>query len=138
MKVIATAVRTAGGSVTGIIPRVFQSLADPDVHQILTDTLQDRKRLMLENADAFVAFPGGFGTLDEITEVIVDAVIRSSPKPLVFLNLDGFYDALFQHFDAMFSRKLADHRYRSMLICADCPEDVFTALDTFTVGPGLL
>lgn len=130
MQVLATSALDAGCRITGIIPSVFESLRDSRVQQIVTESIQERKRMMMETADAFIALPGGIGTLDEITEVMVYNIIEGERKPLVLLNLDGYYDALLRFFDEMFTRKLAESTYRSLLKHAARPEDISPILNS--------
>jgi hypothetical protein len=97
MGAVADAVLAGGGQVVGVIP---QHLMRPEVaHQGLTelhvvDTMHTRKRLMAERSDAFVVLPGGYGTLEEMFEVITWLQLRLHAKPVGLLNVEGYYDAL--------------------------------------------
>ena len=108
---VADAVMANGGQVTGIIPR---HLEDDEVgHRGLTelkvvDSMHTRKRMMFDLSDAFVVLPGGAGTLDEAFEVITWRQLRLHDKPVIIVNVDGYWDklvALFDHIiDAGFAR----------------------------------
>jgi uncharacterized protein (TIGR00730 family) len=108
---VADAVMASGGEVTGIIPR---HLEDDEVgHRGLTelkvvDSMHTRKRMMFDLSDAFVVLPGGAGTLDEAFEVITWRQLRLHDKPVIIVNVDGYWDkliALFDHIiDAGFAR----------------------------------
>jgi len=102
MAAVADAALAAGGKVTGIIPRHF---ADKDAaHRGLselrvTSTMHERKALMAELSDAFVAFPGGFGTLEELTEILTWSQLGLHAKPCGLLDVADFYRSLLAFFD---------------------------------------
>lgn len=97
MNVIANAVLSRGGKVHGVIP---QHLVNKEVaHQNLTalhitDSMHERKAMMAELSDAFIALPGGFGTLEELMEAITWLQLKIHTKPVVLLNIAGYYDKL--------------------------------------------
>ena len=94
---MAHAARLGGAKVTGILPEFLRHLEPPSAEEenvILTPDLQERKRLMLSLADAFAVLPGGLGTLDEFFEIVTSAQLQVLAKPIVLLNLDGFFDPL--------------------------------------------
>lgn len=97
MGAMADAARAAGGEVLGVIP---QSMLDRELaHDGLTDlrivnSMHERKRLMIDNADAFIALPGGFGTLEELFEVLTWHQLGHHDKPCGLLDIDGFYAPL--------------------------------------------
>lgn len=107
MGVVADAVLAAGGEAIGVIPR---ALVEKEVaHDRLTalhvvDTMHERKALMVDLSDGFVALPGGVGTLDELSEVLSWAQLGLHRKPCGVLNVDGYFDALL----AMLDRGVAD------------------------------
>ncbi|HET8577002.1 MAG TPA: TIGR00730 family Rossman fold protein [Methylomirabilota bacterium] len=97
MGVLARAVLDAGGHVTGVIPKALVELGvgDPTVSEVVvTDGLRDRKAIMDERGDAFVALPGGLGTLEEILEVMTLKQLGYHRKPIAVLDLDGYFDPL--------------------------------------------
>lgn len=102
MGVLADAALAQGGNVTGVIP---QALADAEVaHNGLTrlhvvDSMHERKALMAQLSDAFIALPGGYGTLDEFCEIVTWAQLKIHDKPIGLLNVDGYYDHLIALFD---------------------------------------
>lgn len=103
MGVVADAALAAGGRVTGVIPR---SLEEREAaHRGLTtlhvvETLHERKALMHELSDAFVALPGGFGTLDELFETVTWAQLGLHTKPIGLVNVNGYFDDLLAFVDA--------------------------------------
>ena len=103
MGALARSMREHNGRVVGVIPTFIASRGlayAPADEMILTRDLRERKARMEERADAFVALPGGFGTLEEMLEIITLKQLQRHTKPVIFLNTDGFYDpllALFAH-----------------------------------------
>ena len=97
MGTIARAVLDAGGRVTGIIPAFLQSRERPTLdlsELIVTDTMHERKMLMFERAEGFVALPGGIGTLEELVEQLTWAQLGRHRKPVLLANISGFWDPL--------------------------------------------
>jgi uncharacterized protein (TIGR00730 family) len=95
MGTLARAVLTAGGAVTGIIPGFLRARERPfdDLTEIIvTEDMHQRKMLMFERADAFVALPGGIGTLEELVEQMTWAQLGRHQKPVLIANIDGFWD----------------------------------------------
>jgi uncharacterized protein (TIGR00730 family) len=115
MGVVADAVLAAGGEVIGVIP---QQLVDWEVaHRGVTkleivDSMHERKARMFDLSDAFVALPGGFGTLDEMFEMLTWRQLGLGDKPCAFLDVDGFYAPLMQMLDRMVAERFlhADQR----------------------------
>src|SRR4051812_1624731 len=104
MGAVARAVKQAGGRVVGVIPEFMKAreLAYTEADELVTViTMRERKLLMETRADAFVALPGGWGTLEEILEILTLRQLEVVKKPCVFLNQDGFYDNLLRLFDHM-------------------------------------
>jgi uncharacterized protein (TIGR00730 family) len=97
MGALAHSALEAGGRVVGVIPRalVEREVAHEGLSEMhVVETLQERKALMAELSDGFLTLPGGFGTLDELFEVLTWAMLRLHDKPCVLVNTDGFYDHL--------------------------------------------
>lgn len=100
---LAESVLLAGGKVTGVEPQFFIDagfLYDDITELIVTKDMSDRKAKMVELGEAFIAFPGGTGTLEEITEIMSKVTLRHTDKPCIIYNLDGYYDhlkALLEH-----------------------------------------
>jgi hypothetical protein len=94
---LADAVRAAGGRVVGITPKLLvdKGIADGKCDElVVTDSMRERKRMLEERADAFVTLPGGVGTFEEIFEILVGRSLASHDKPIVLLNVNGYYDPL--------------------------------------------
>ncbi|MEN9663348.1 MAG: family protein YvdD [Verrucomicrobiota bacterium] len=111
MGATARAVKAAGGRVIGVIPEFMKAkeLAFDEADELVTViTMRERKLLMETRADAFVALPGGWGTLEEILEILTLRQLDVVRKPCVFLNQDGFYDDLLR----LFARMLQDKFFK--------------------------
>ena len=123
MGTVADACLAAGGPVTGVtvnVPRIIARSHPGLTRRELTPDLLTRKARMIELADAFVALPGGPGTLDEITDVITLLRARVSTKPIALLNVHGFYDPLRTFFDNMVRLGVADSvDFEKVLVSAE-------------------
>jgi len=129
MGILADAVLANGGEVTGVIPA---SLVDAEVaHHGLTElvvvgSMHERKARMAELADAFVTLPGGFGTLDETFEVLTWNQLGLLAKPLVFLDVDGFWTPLFDQIGRMIETGLVRPKHRELARRATSVSEVLT------------
>ena len=97
MGLLATSALAAGGKVIGVEPRFFidaELQLDTLTQLIVTETMAERKAKMIELGDAFVAFPGGTGTLEEITEVMSQVSLKQSDAPCILYDLNGYYEGL--------------------------------------------
>lgn len=121
MGILADAALDAGGSVVGVIP---DSLAQKEVaHSGLTSlhvvgSMHERKALMADLSDGFIALPGGFGTMDELCEILTWAQLHIHAKPVALLNTDGYYDELLALFDKMVTEGFLSQENRDLLIAA--------------------
>jgi uncharacterized protein (TIGR00730 family) len=102
MGAVADATIAAGGYVVGVIPHVLvdKEVAHNGVTELhITETMHTRKALMAERADAFLVLPGGYGTFEEMFEVLAWQTLKIHAKPIVLLNTEGFYDKLLAFLD---------------------------------------
>lgn len=119
MGAVADAALTAGGRVTGVIP---EHLMRPEVaHQnlselIVVDTMHTRKRTMAQRADAFIVLPGGYGTYEEMFEMITWLQLRLQAKPVGLLNVAGFYDRLVEFLHHAAAEQFIRPEHRGLLI----------------------
>jgi len=124
MGTIANAVLEAGGEAIGVIPK---SLAIKEVaHANLTElhvvaSMHERKAMMAELADGFIALPGGWGTLEEIFEMLTWAQLGFHDKPCGLLNIDGYYNGLISFLENSFEQKFVNELCRPMLMKAQEP-----------------
>ncbi len=131
MGAVADAALGAGGHVTGVIPRALheREVAHGAVSElIVVETMHERKTIMADRSDAFLALPGGPGTLEEITEQWTWAQLGIHEKPCGFLNVDGYYDPLIALVANMRDRGFTHPRYTDMLHFA---AELDTILDAF-------
>ena len=117
MGAAARGAREAGGSVIGVIPEKMD--VDGVVYEgctelFVTRTMRERKALMEDKSDAFIALPGGFGTFEEILEIIALRLLMYHTKPVVILNINGYYDPLVRQFDVAVEQKFASPKALEM------------------------
>ena len=131
MGALADAVLKHGGKVTGIIPEFLMARehAKRDAHNlIVTRDLHERKRKMFEMADAFVALPGGVGTLEELVEQITWVQLGRHKKPILLANINGFWDPLCALLDHMKKLEFIRGDLNFDLLVADKVEDILPML----------
>jgi uncharacterized protein (TIGR00730 family) len=134
MGTIADTVYCNGGEVIGIIP---QRLADKEIaHKGISDlrivnSMHERKALMENLSDAFIAMPGGFGTIEEIFEAITWAQLGLHNKPCGFLNINGFYDKLFDFINSASSEGFIKKEYLNLMQIDNAPEKLLEKLNCY-------
>lgn len=127
MGVLADAMLEGGGEVIGVIPK---ALAVKEVaHENLTEqhvvaSMHERKAMMAELADGFIALPGGWGTLEEIFEILTWAQLGFHEKPCGLLNVNGYYDGLVGFLENSFARRFVSELYRPLLMTSNNPADL--------------
>ena len=134
MKVLADAVLAAGGEAIGIMPEALMTkeLAHAGLTELrVVHSMHERKALMVDLADAFVALPGGYGTLEEFCEVLTGAQLGIHRKPCGLLNVDGYYDHLRAHFDHLVSQGFLNTVTRSLVLEAREPDTLLDALSRY-------
>ena len=128
---IADTVIDRGGMITGIMPN-FMKNVEWD-HKKVTDfyfveDLHERKKKLIENADAIIALPGGCGTLEELLEVITLKRLGQYTKPIIVLNTMGFYNHLNEMLEKCISENFMSQKHREMWSFVDSPEEVISAI----------
>jgi uncharacterized protein (TIGR00730 family) len=121
MEAITISTRKTGARTVGIIPKLMigRSLASNNTHDvIITKDMMERKEKMREMSDAFIALPGGFGTLEEILEVLTLRQLSYHTKPIVFVNTNNFFEHLFKQFEASYTEQFAKELYRDLYFVA--------------------
>jgi uncharacterized protein (TIGR00730 family) len=135
MGVIADAVLEHGGKVIGVIP---QSLVDREVAHTglqelhIVQTMHERKAIMAARSDAFIAMPGGFGTFDEICEIITWNQLGIIKKPVAFYNINGYYDKFFEMIDRTVAEGFVKLDQRENLIIEKDPTILLQKLREFS------
>ena len=134
MGAVAEGALRAGGKVTGVIPRFLinreatETALDRLDELVITDNMHERKHRMFEKSDAFVALPGGIGTVEEIVEIMTWAQLGHHRKPIVFANVKGFWDPMLALLDHMSSEGFIHTAQRVKPLVVDDPEAIVAAI----------
>jgi uncharacterized protein (TIGR00730 family) len=139
MGVLADAVLLAGGEVIGVIPRglVARELAHGGVTELhVVNSMHERKALMASLSDAFIAMPGGFGTLEEFCEAVTWTQLGVHAKPCGLLNVDGFYDALLAFFAHALGEQFLRPTHSAIVVAEADPLRLIDRLGTW-VAPNV-
>ena len=129
---VARAARAAGARTYGVIPEALTTteLADHDSDELhIVGTMRLRKDRMDQQADAFIVLPGGLGTLEELFEIWVLALLKYHHRPIVLVNVDGFYDPLLAWLDTMVQQGVARKHSLDHLIVVDDAADACPQID---------
>jgi uncharacterized protein (TIGR00730 family) len=132
MGAVAEAVHAAGGHVVGVIP---QALLDLEVgylradELIVTTTMRERKQIMDDRADAFVALPGGFGTLEELLEIMTLRQLGYHDKPIIVVSVAGYFDPLLEQFERIYAEGFTHDRVRGLYTVVGTVEEALAALE---------
>lgn len=124
---LAESVLQSGGKVTGVEPQFFidMGLEYPEITKlIITEDMSERKKKMIELGDAFIAFPGGTGTLEEITEVMSKLALNQLDAPCILYNLNGYYDSLKDLLDHMIEKGLSTRERQAGIYFAENLEEI--------------
>lgn len=128
---VARAAQAAGGETFGVIPTHLMSLevGKTDLTSfVITETMHERKKVMLMNSDAVVLMPGGAGSLDEVFEALTWRQLGLHAKPIVVLNTEGYWTPLLELVDHIVAQEFAAPSLRGFLQSADTPEEVMALL----------
>jgi hypothetical protein len=134
MGAMARSVHAHGGKVIGVIPHYLRrrEVAYEEADElIVTQCLRERKAIMEQRADAFVALPGGFGTLEEILEILTLKQLETHGKPVVFLNTNTFFEPLLAMFERLYHERFTKRDYRGHYHIADTPSAVLAHFDGY-------
>ncbi|MCF8230097.1 MAG: TIGR00730 family Rossman fold protein [Bacteroidales bacterium] len=134
MKVLADNMLHRNGRVTGVMPRslVDKEIAHTGLSKLhIVESMQERKLLMAEISDAFIAFPGGFGTLDEMAEMITFNQLRIHDKALGILNIKSFFDKLIKFFEHAVQEGFIRQEHIDNLIIAAEPENLIEKIKDY-------
>ena len=138
MGILADAVLAHGGKATGIIPEFLTERERPrrlGQELIVTRGMHERKRTMFDRADAFVAMPGGIGTLEELVEQLTWAQLGRHKKPILIANINGYWDPLLTLFAHMRERAFVPDSLSINFLVADRVEDILPALRQAALVP---
>lgn len=134
MGACAKAVHQNKGKVVGVIPKalnlegvVYNSCDE----LIVTEGMRERKSVMDARSDAFIALPGGYGTLEELLEIITLKQLRYHNKPIVILNINGFYDKLLEQFDLIIDRHFAKPQCKKLYFVAESVTEALEYIESY-------
>jgi hypothetical protein len=131
MRAVAESALAAGGRVVGVIPTVLVDLevAHGGLTELhVTDTMHTRKALIGERSDAFIALPGGFGTFEELFEVLAWQTLKIHSKPVLLLNTKGFYDKLLEFLDECVEQGMLSQAKRDIVLVASTVDEALRML----------
>jgi len=137
MGAVARATKAAGGRVVGVIPEFMKAreLAYTEADELVSViTMRERKMLMETRADAFLALPGGWGTLEELLEILTLAHLDALAKPVVIFNQDGYYDELIALFDRIIREKFMHETIRRKFAVARTEAEIFPLFENWRHG----
>jgi len=136
MGVVADAALKAGGAVIGVIPKALQAkeLAHTGLTELhVVESMHERKALMAELSDGFIALPGGYGTLEEFCEILTWTQLGLQRKPCGLLNIEGYYDHLLKLFDHAVAEQFVRQAHRGMVLDDADPETLVAKVLAYSV-----
>ena len=130
---VADTVLAAKGVVIGVIPRSFaHKVSHPRLTKLhVVDSMHQRKAMMFDLADGFIALPGGFGTLEEMAELLTWAQLGLHKKPCGLINVDGYFDLLLAFLDNAVAKGFMKREHREMLLVSKEPEDLLERFKSY-------
>ena len=136
MASVANGVLEKGGKVIGIIPQVlteWEHQHEGITELIVVETMHVRKRMLYEKCDAAIVLPGGYGTLDELFEMLTWNQLSIHDKHIYILNTDGFYDGLLMHINKMLAEGFLYHQIEKSFTVVTNPSEIFKYVDAAPV-----
>ncbi len=134
MRKLAVTVKELKGKLIGVIPQKIKdnNLACEILDElIVTPDMHTRKAKLEETADAFIALPGGFGTLEELSEVLTLKHLGYHNKAVIILNINGFYNNLLSFYDTIYNEKFAKSEYKKYYFVTDNIENAFDYINNY-------
>ncbi len=135
MGTVADAALAEGGKVIGVVPKTLFELEGPHnglTHLYEVENMHERKALMANLSDGFIALPGGVGTFEELLEILTLSYIELHSKPIGLLNIAEFYIPLLELFNHSISEGFMSVSFKELLLCKDNPSDLLDGMTTFT------
>ena len=138
MGVLAKAAMQAGAPVCGVFPRLLSkrelnTLVLTEMHQV--DTMAERKQQMADRASAFLALPGGIGTMDELCECLSWSSLGIHRKPVALYNVKGYYDKLLAFFDDAVAMGFMPAEFRKSILVVHTPAELYQAISSYQAPP---
>ncbi|MEQ8191463.1 MAG: TIGR00730 family Rossman fold protein [Candidatus Eremiobacterota bacterium] len=134
MGAVARAVHSKGGHVTGVIPSFLKekNIAYNESDELfITENIRERKKIMEDMSDGFIALPGGFGTVEEVCEILTLKQLQIHNKPVVFLNTDDYYKNLIDFFEHMYRENFAKSDYRKLYSVIPDPVSAISYIENY-------
>jgi uncharacterized protein (TIGR00730 family) len=134
MGAVANGALSAGGKVIGVLPQFLKTkeIAHEQLTElILVETMHERKAKMNELSDGVIALPGGFGTMEELFEMLTWSQLGLHKKPIGLLNTNGFYDAMNVLTQTMVSKGFLKESYQQMLLTSDKIDDLLAQMESY-------
>lgn len=134
MGAVADGVLNKGGKVIGVLPHFLgeKELQHESLTElIMVENMHERKFKMSELADAFITLPGGFGTMEEMFEVLTWGQLSLHKKPIAIYNVDGYYNSLFDFIEKMISSDFLKEEYRDLLLKGDSVEKILNLIENY-------
>ena len=134
MGVVANNALKNGAEVLGVIPERIADfgLKHPELAKVIvTKDMRERKATMEKFADVFISMPGGFGTFEEVFEILVAKQLGYHDKPIIFLNFDGYYDNMIKMFDTVYENKFAKEEMKNLYFIANTVDEIFEYIKTY-------
>lgn len=131
MECVAKSTKESGGHTIGVVPTIIEKRGRISQYvdvEIACDNLSDRKQLMQDQSDVFVALPGGLGTLDEVFTIAASATIGYHQKPLILYNMKGFWNSLIAMLDDLQAKGVIRGHWQDYIKVADTLTDLIAAL----------
>lgn len=137
MGATARGTKKHGGKIIGVIPEALnlKGIRYEECDELyVTPEMRSRKRMLDENSDVLIALPGGFGTLEEVLEVITSKQLGYHSKPIIIFNLNGFYDKLLAQFEEIYAQSFAKRAFSSIYYVTDSIDDMFDYIENYKPG----
>ena len=134
MKIIADYMLKSNNTVIGVMPKLILNMEighSGITKMIKVNSMSERKNLLIEKSDAFIAMPGGFGTLDELFEVVVLNQLRIIDKPVALYNVNGYYNHLIEFIDHAIHEGFIRQEHKNNIIISDDPKTIVDSLNNF-------
>jgi cytokinin riboside 5'-monophosphate phosphoribohydrolase len=137
MGILSKEIHDHGGRITGVIPLSLKDLGyayEQADEIVVTDGLRERKAVMEERAEGFIGLPGGYGTLEEMIEIITLKQLCLHNKPIVFLNINHFFDGLLSQFETGYKEGFISEQYRGLYLVTDRIEEALNYIQKHIPG----
>jgi uncharacterized protein (TIGR00730 family) len=133
MGAIASAAMNNGGKVIGVIPESFaDKVADDNLSELhIVPTMHERKKMMYDLSDGFIALPGGMGTIEEVFEILTWAQLGLHRKPCGIINICGYFDRLLEFLDCSVDQLFVKRQHREMVLVSDEPDGLFAQFEKY-------